>query len=129
MDPDAYLAEIKTRLVTSPVIASVTTVVEEWSLPDQGYFRARLSLSDGDFLEVAEYFVVEEGRCITRRYRYQWMDSARQKMRKRWDNVEHFPDLPDFPHHVHIGETDQVEPGHSLSIVELVEMLELELLA
>jgi hypothetical protein len=73
MDPQAYLNEIKARVVASAAVASIT-VVEERILPDRGYFRARLVLSNGDFLEVAEYFVVEEGRCVARRYRYQWMD-------------------------------------------------------
>lgn len=81
-------------------------------------------LSNTDFLEVAEYFVLEEGRCKTKRYRYQWMDSSQQILRKRWDNVEHFPELPNFPHHIHISEETNVEPGRSLSIIELMDLLE-----
>lgn len=126
MDPQKYLTATKAKLVASSVVASVA-VVEEYILPDRGYFRARLTLSNDDFLELAEYFVVEEGRCVTRRYRYQWMDEGRQVLKKRWDNVEHFPDLPNFPHHVHVGEESRVEPGRSLSIMELVDFLEKEL--
>jgi len=127
MDPHTYLAEVKARLATSPVVASIS-IVEEWALPDRGYFRARLVLSNGDFLEVAEYFVVQEGDCVPRRYRYQWMDATQQMLRRRWDNVEHFPDLPNFPHHVHVGEEESVEPSEPLSILELVALLERELL-
>ena len=58
------------RLVASAMVASVT-VVEEYALPDRGYFRARLGLTNHDFLEVAEYFVVEAGYYVTKRYRYQ----------------------------------------------------------
>jgi len=112
--------------VSSSSIASIS-VVEECTLPDRGYFRARMMLSNGDFLEVAEYFVVAEGRCTTRRYRYQWMDESQQILRKRWDNVEHFPDLPNFPHHIHRGDESRVEPGLSLSIIELVDFIEQEL--
>ncbi len=50
MEPGAYLAEITARLVASTVVAEVT-IVEEYVLPDRGYFRARLSLSNHDFLE------------------------------------------------------------------------------
>ena len=46
---------------------------------------------------------------------------------KRWDNVEHFPGLPHFPHHVHMGEEAHVEPGRPLSILALLDMLEQEL--
>ena len=105
MNPQSYLAEIKVRLVISPVVASIP-IVEERALPDRGYFRARLVLNNGDFLEVTEYFVVEDERCVTRRYRYQWMDGLQKVLRKRWDNVEHFPELPNFPHHIHSSFTN-----------------------
>ncbi|MCL1467153.1 toxin-antitoxin system TumE family protein [Argonema galeatum] len=50
-------------------------------------------------------------------------------LRKRWDNVEHFPDLPNFPHHVHIGEESNVEPSRSLTILELIDIIEEEIVA
>jgi hypothetical protein len=31
------------------------------------------------------------------------MDEQQGVLKKRWDNVEHFPDLPNFPHHVYIA--------------------------
>jgi hypothetical protein len=126
MEPQAYLTEIKGRLITSDIIASVA-VVEEYVLPDRGYFRARLGLTNTDFLEVAEYFVVEAGQCVPRRYRYQWMDALQTVLKKRWDNVEHFPGLPNFPHHIHVGEDAHVEPGRALSIMELLDIVEQEL--
>jgi hypothetical protein len=55
------------------------------------------------------------------------MGSDRQGLRKRWDNAQHHPALPNFPHHVHDGRTGQVEPGRLLSIVDLVDWLEQEL--
>jgi hypothetical protein len=126
MDTQAYLTEIKTKLVTSSIVISVI-VVEEYVLPDRGYVRARLGLSNHDFLEVAEYFVLEGQKYVTRRYRYQWMDQSQQVLRKRWDNVEHYPNLPNFPYHIHVGEESRVEPGQLLSIMELLDSLEQEL--
>lgn len=111
MDPHEYLTEIKAKLIALPCVISVV-LVEERLLPDRGYFRARMVLSNTDFLEVAEYFVLEEGRCKTKRYRYQWMDSSQQILRKRWDNVEHFPELPNFPHHnIHIRKRQMLSPA------------------
>jgi hypothetical protein len=49
MDPQAYVTEIKARLVASPVIASIV-VVEERVLFDRGYFRARNHTSSRDNL-------------------------------------------------------------------------------
>ena len=62
--------------------------------------------------------------CITESHRYQWMDKAKIQLRKRWDNVEHFPDLPNFPHHVHVLEESNVHPSQSRNILEIIELIE-----
>jgi hypothetical protein len=49
---------IKSRLIASNAIATFT-IVEELDFGDRGYFRARVTLSNEDFLEVAEYFKTE----------------------------------------------------------------------
>ena len=64
---------------------------------------------------------------MTKRYRYQWMDASQQRLKQRWDNVEHFPGLPGFPHHVHVGDEARVEPGSLMSIVQLIEVVEQEI--
>ena len=120
--PVEYVLQLKARLVTSPIVVTFTVVEEKvWS--DRGYIRIRMMLSNGDFLEAAEYFVLEDEECVTYRYRYQWMDGGRRELRKRWDNVEHYPDLPNFPHHVHVGKEEKVEPGARLSIIQLLDVL------
>lgn len=102
-----YVLELRAKLATSPIVASIN-IVEEKVWPDRGYIRIRMALSNGDFLEAAEYFVLEDDECVTYRYRYQWMDGERRELRKRWDNVEHNPDLPNFPHHVHVRREENV---------------------
>ena len=67
--------------------------------------------------------MLQDDDLTTRRYRYQWMDKERRKLRKRWDNVEHYPDLSNFPDHIHIGKEENVEPGESLSIIQLLDVL------
>ncbi len=125
-DAQAYLQHIKTSLVLSPVIISIT-IVTEYALTDRGYFRARLQLSNSDFLEVSEFFTVDAEGFSTQEYRYQWMDAAQEQLIKRWDNAKHFPTLPNFPHHIHIGSETNVVPGDQLGIVELLEQLKGEL--
>src|SRR5512136_1842156 len=99
---EQYLQDIKTKLLLSPIVASFR-ISSERALTDRGYFRARLRLINGDFLEVSEYFSLQAGHCVTQEYRYQWMNASQNQLIKRWDNAEHFPDLPHFPHHIHIG--------------------------
>lgn len=120
-----YIKEIKAKLTTSLIVSSVE-IVDERTLLNRGYFRARLTLCNGDFLEIAESFTIENDSCVTLDYRYQWMDETKQKLRKRWDSVRHFPELPNFPHHVHIAEESNVEPSQSRSILELLELMEQE---
>ena len=77
-----------------------------------------------DFLELAEYFVARNDAVEVKRYRYQWMDSAQQVLRKRWDNAQHHPELPNFPFHIHDGREETVVPGVALSILDLIALLE-----
>jgi hypothetical protein len=121
MTPTEYLTNIKVGLVTSDSVAFFE-IVEEWVQSDRGYIRIRIWLANGDFLEVAEYFVASGEECITERYRYQWMDGAQKLMCRRWDNVEHYPGLPGSPHHVHFAD-GRVEPGERLSILELLQRI------
>lgn len=74
MDPREHLAEIKAKLVASTAVTSIT-IVEEYTLLDRGYCRARLELSNDDFLEVAEYFTLEgEGWVTWAKNRKLWQE-------------------------------------------------------
>jgi hypothetical protein len=123
MKAQAYLDAIKLKLTTSPIIKEAH-VVQERSLEDRGFFRARLRLANDDFVEIAEFFVIDLGQVQTVEYRYQWMDSDKQHPRKRWDNAGHYPNLPNFPHHVHNGDEDTIRPGHPMGIVAFIDVLE-----
>ena len=126
MDAESYLIDLKVHLALSSVIQSIEILDERIVLSNRGYFRARLTLVNGDFLEVSEYFVCEEENCFSKTYRYQWMDAKQKRLIKRWDNAEHFPDLPGFPHHIHLGREDNVEPSEPLSIIALLALIESE---
>ncbi len=121
-----YLKEIKTKLNSNKLITTIK-ILKERAIPDQGFFRARLMLKNGDFLEVAEFFKVENEQCVTITYSYQWMDSSQTKLKKRWDNVEHFPDLPNFPHHLHDGDEFNVKPSESRNILQIITLIEQEI--
>lgn len=126
MNLEQYIAAVKATLTNSPIIASID-IVDERILLDRGYFRARLALVNTDFLEIAESFTIEGNQLVTLDYRYQWMDESKQILRKRWDSVKHFPNLANFPHHVHLGKESIVEPGLSRNIIEFITFMESEL--
>jgi len=52
---------------------------------------------------IAQHFDAIEVRLIQShviRYSFHWQD-AQGKLKQRWDNAPHHPELPNFPHHVH----------------------------
>jgi len=126
MNPVEYLAEIQAQLVARTTVESFKIIAER-VLPDSGYFRARLRLSNGDFLEIAEYFSYDGDTCRPTAYRFQWMNEPQTQLRRRWDNVAHFPQLENAPHHVHIGDDETVVPGQPLDILELLRIVDREL--
>jgi hypothetical protein len=121
-----YITEIKAELNNNKLIIKIE-IIKERAIPEQGYFRARLTLNNGDFLEVAEFFKVENEQCLTITYRYQWMNPSQTQLKKRWDNVEHFPNLPNFPHHVHVGDEFIVKPSESKNILQILTLIEEEI--
>ncbi|MBK7203000.1 MAG: DUF6516 family protein [Anaerolineae bacterium] len=122
MNAQSHLEKIKSKLAGATTIAQIT-VVQEYALQDRGFFRARLVLTNGDFVEVSEFFTIVGGQARLVEYRHQWMDSSQQILRKRWDNARHYPDLPNHPHHIHIGGETHVEPGRPLGIVDVVDVI------
>ena len=126
MDLEQYIAAVKAKLAISPIVASIE-IVDERTLLNRGYFRARLTLTNTDFLEIAESFALQNDQPTTLNYRYQWMDASKQILKKRWDSVKHFPNLPNFPHHIHVNSESNVEPGLSRNIMEFMDLIESEL--
>jgi hypothetical protein len=58
-------------------------------------------LTDGGLLEFAEYIAVNDDEAIVAHtYTFHWQNAQKQLVR-RWDNVNHFPNLPYAPHHIH----------------------------
>lgn len=127
MNLKTYIESIKTKISQSPIINNFE-IVDQRILMNRGYFRTRLILSNGDFLEIAESFKEDNNQCFTLNYRYQWMDGNKQALRKRWDSVEHFPNLPNFPHHVHIDNEFNVESSVLRNTLEIITLIEQEIM-
>jgi hypothetical protein len=86
-----------------------------------------LILRNGDFLEIAEYFEYDGATSRVHTYTYQWMNSDKTKLRRRWDNAPHFPNLPGFPDHVHLENEDDVAPARRMNTCQLIDAIEREL--
>jgi hypothetical protein len=123
LTPKAYINQVKSALNQSPTVAK-WVLINEMVLGDRGHIRVRLTLSNGDFVEASEFFLISSNGVEQQRYRYQWMDSTKTQLRKRWDNAPHFPDVETFPYHVHVEQEDNVLPSPMMSILNLLALLE-----
>ena len=126
MTPDEYLAAIHLALVESAIIVRYR-VVRQRVTSQRGHLRVRIDLSNGDFLEAAEFFGLTPDGVQVLDYRHQWMNGERTVLRKRWDSTPHYPDLENAPHHVHDGIENAVLPGESMSILAVLAQIEREI--
>ena len=85
MTIDAYVAAMKDRFVTDPLVTYFQVIRERSTLTD-GYLRARLALADGSQLELSEYMQRSSaGEIVVITYSYHWADANNQLI-MRWDN-------------------------------------------
>jgi hypothetical protein len=45
------------------------------------------------------------------------------QLRMRWDNAEHYPELPNFPHHRHEGDEKNVLPGEPMNLFKVLDII------
>lgn len=122
MNVQARLDAEYASLLGHPLVQS-TELVRYTANRLDGYLRVRTILVNGDFLEIALHIAIQNNTIGIDSYRFQWMDGTRTKLRRRWDDTPHFPQLPGFPHHCHIEQEDKVEPALSMDIKTLLDVI------
>jgi len=120
---DAYIAAVELAFISSPIVAEYR-MLRVWANTDDGYVRVRATMSNGDFLEAAEYFALQGNRLTTIDYRYQWMNASQRELHCRWDCTPDHPELEGFPHHAHVGDELHVTPGRVMSMLDLLRVME-----
>lgn len=84
-------------------------------------YRFRVALEGNALLELMERVVrakdKRDSRTMTDRFHWQDRNGA---LIRRWDSAPHFPDLVGFPHHIHAGPDDWVEPGKPINCLEVL---------
>lgn len=123
---EEHFEAIRTRLLADEAI-DVCTIVRDQVTPSIGQMRARLTFIDKSWFEFSEIARKEEGgNIVVVAYSYHWMDENNQ-LRIRWDNAEHYPKLPNFPHHRHEGDEKNVLPGEPMSLFTVLDIIADEL--
>ncbi len=108
MTIDDYFQSID-RFLAGIDIAYARQVDFDKRSSDTGFLRGQVYFLDGSILHFREFVAVEQK---IERYKYAYhYQSPDGSLIFRYDRTPHFPQLPNFPHHKHIGEETNVIPA------------------
>ena len=84
-------------------------LIASWKIIEYDQDGPNLSLkAEFEFTDGSRFFVRQVVlNEFTFKYAYHWQDKEGQ-LRSRWDNAQHWPDIPTHPHHKHIMSGDKV---------------------
>lgn len=80
--------------------------------------KVQIVFADNSKLHVKEYRFSDGSH----KYAYQWTE-ADGKLKVRWDNAEHWPNIPTFPHHKHIGNSTQAVSSTETSLEHVLKQI------
>jgi len=80
--------------------------------------KLQLDFTDGSLLHLKEYRFTDGSR----KYAYHWTSSD-GALRVRWDNADHWPHIPTFPHHKHIGTSTNVQPSTETGLESVLKYI------
>lgn len=126
MKPTEYLESLDEFLASNPLVSSYRITRHQASNVD-AYMRVIITISDDSRLEVMEYVRIKgENESVIDRYSYHWMDITNSII-ARWDNAEHYPNLPGFPHHFHDGDEKKILPSEPMSLFKVFDIIAIRL--
>ena len=89
-------------------------------------YRIRIQLRDGGLLDACERLTETKKDHVMDRtkYHFHWQD-AQGRLIRRWDNAPHHPEIDTFPHHVHHGPKNDCRSCSSMSLMDILQELDL----
>lgn len=118
---DEYLAHVKALIHKHEKVRQWEKVREE-TQGKLGLFRYRLICVDGSLLELFERFEISETHVSVTKYSFHWQEPD-GRLRKRWDNAAHYPEIQTFPHHVHDQDETAVMAHPPVTVENILEFL------
>lgn len=119
---DAYFQDLQRVLGDSLIIQSQTVLTEKRT-HTEGYVRGDIVFTDNSRLHFRELVTTEPTpRRLSYTYHYMRADNV---LVFRYDDAEHFPQLPSAPHHKHLGDHDVVasSPPDLQTVLNEIELL------
>jgi hypothetical protein len=119
---DVLFDEYEHLLLLSSAVARFC-VLKRRVLEQEGYIRIRVEIIGGGLLEISEFWREAASQLDRLEYAYHWQNANGQIV-CRWDNVKHYPELPNAPHHVHQPDgqvSSLVEPINLILVLRRIE--------
>ncbi len=88
----------------------------------RGLFRARVSFWDSSFLTIDEVIDTKPGYPEILRYSYTYLKGSEHIF--RYDNAPHYPELPTFPHHKHVGPNEIPQASQKPTLNQVFKEIE-----
>lgn len=118
---DDYFQSITAVLAASPIVKSHSVAFDKRS-PTAGYIRGDVYFLDDSLLHFREFVNTQFGvERFTYAYHFQRADGA---LVFRYDNTTHFPGLPNFPHHKHVGDESNVTSATPPDLATVLKEIE-----
>ncbi|MFQ5687996.1 MAG: DUF6516 family protein [Candidatus Scalindua sp.] len=114
---DDYIRLVRKELEKKADIINLVQLEWETSLSiKKGILIGKVVFLDDSILRINE-FVTDR----TKRYRFHYMDSSNNLIR-RWDSSPHHKELNTFPYHLHIG--DKTLPSPPVTLIDVLRCIE-----
>ena len=120
-DAAEYLDQVKALIVMNHQVVHWTAAREE-AQRDAGLFRYKLILRDGSVIEMFEKFRIMQDAVKVTKYSFHWQDGT-GRLRMRWDNAPHHPEVTTHPDHVHAGSETNVMPHDPVTVEEILTII------
>lgn len=119
---DDYFQQIDAVIAHCPVVVK-TDLVKDKRSPYIGFLEGRLYFLDGSSLHVVEFVNV---KTIIDRYKYSYhYQDANLQLIFRYDMAPHHRELATFPHHKHVGATDEAKEAAAPTLEDVLREIEL----
>ena len=110
---ETYIQNMIQVLSVSRAVSSFRVLRTEVGDED-GYFRIKCKLSNGDVLEFAQYFIIRNRKIYVETYSFHWQTAD--------GNVAHHKDVDTFPNHLHLP--DKVVGSSPMSLKKILVDIE-----
>ena len=123
MIEDYYQTLLET-IAASPLVRSSEVVLDKRT-SQVGLVRGDLYFANDSRLHFRELVEFRVDVVTRHMYSFHYQDSE-EIMVFRYDDTEHYPDLPNFPHHKHVGSSQEVvsaQPPDLMSVLQEIEQI------